>query len=68
LTGPVLQEKTLTFRMEFIEGASEFTASTGCIYCCGEGWGGICVSRPLWRNAIGKFGIIFKFRDQLNCS
>jgi hypothetical protein len=66
LTGPVLQEKALTFHMEFIEGKSEFTASRGWICCCGGG--GIWVSRPLWRDATGKFGIILKFGDQLNSS
>jgi hypothetical protein len=60
-----LQEKALTFHMEFIEGESEFAAIAGWI-CC---WTGVHLhetARPLWRNITGKFGIILKFREQLN--
>jgi len=52
--------------MGFIEGESEFTAIAGWIYCCGGQGGCIWVGQPLWRDAIGKSGIILKFRDHLD--
>jgi len=45
LTGPVLQEKALTFHTEFIEGGSEFTASRAGYIAVGVGtfgWVSLC--------------------------